>query len=210
MALNRESIGLVEQFVEQLTDKVHVIIASREKAPLAGLAIKRAKGLVLDIGEEDMAFKQSEIKELFQTQYALPLDEKMAAILSAKTEGWIMALHMLGQLMRKGCSWDSALASLPQSMTELFEYLLAEYLANQTEETRSFLRQTAFLDLMQGEDCDHIFERTGSAELLMRFETKGLFTFHIGEGMYRYHHLFRDYLRRTAGFTTGDLAKNAL
>ena len=196
---------LLEQFVGQLGEKVHVIISSREKAPLAGLAMMRAKGMVLDIAEEELAFKQAEISRLFQTQYALPLDEKMAGILSVKTEGWIMALHMLGQLMRKGCSWNSALDSLPQSMMDLFEYLLAGYLADQTEETRIFLRQTAFLDLMQGEDCDQIFDRTGSADLLRGFETKGLFTFCIGEGMYRYHHLFRDYLRRTAGFSAAAL-----
>ncbi len=198
---------LVEQFVEQLSDRIHVIIASREKAPLPGLAIKRAKGLVLDIGEADLAFKQDEIRELFQTQYALPLDERMAAILSAKTEGWIMALHMLGQLMRKGYSWESALASLPQSMLELFEHLLTYYLANQSEEIRVFLRQTAFLELMQGEDCDAIFSREQSSELLKSLETKGLFTVRIGDGMYRYHHLFRDYLRRMSGFTPAELAK---
>jgi ATP/maltotriose-dependent transcriptional regulator MalT len=192
---------LVEQFVDQLTDQIHVIIASREKAPLPGLAIKRAKGLVLDISEIDMAFKQAEIRELFQTQYALPLDERMAGILSVKTEGWIMALHMLGQLMRKGSSWESALASLPQSMMELFEYLLADYLANQSEQTRIFLRQTAMLELMRGEDCDAIFDRENSSELLRSLETKGLFTFRIGDGMYRYHHLFHDYLRRMSGFT---------
>lgn len=197
---------LVENLVDQLTDRIHIIIASRQKAPLPGLAIKRAKGLVLDISELDMAFKPSEIQELFQSQYRLPVDERLANLLWGKTEGWIMALHVLGQLMRKGSSWEAALGSLPHSMTELFDYLLDGYLSNQSEETRSFLRQTAWLDLMQGDDCDAILGRQDSAEILKGFETTGLFTFHIGEGMYRYHHLFHDYLRRTSGFSQDQLA----
>lgn len=198
-------LRLTEVLVEWLPENIHLIIASREKVQLPGLALKRAQGMVLEVEEQDLAFKDYEIMELFRQFYGLEVEPGMAGRLVARTEGWIMAIHMLGQHMKKGGSWDSALSSLPQSISELFEYLAQEYLYKQSNDIFRFLRYTAHLTILKAEDCNHIAGISNSGSILREMGSKGLFTFHIGEGLYRYHHLFQEFIQKTAPLSAAEL-----
>lgn len=189
---------LTENLIDLLPENIHLIIASREKVPLPGLAIRRARGLALEIEEQDLAFKCHEISELFHGYYGLDVDNAIAQRLVERTEGWIMAIHMLGQHMKRGASWDSALSALPQSLSELFEYLAQEYLFKQSQDIFEFLKYTAHLSILKAEDCNNILGITSGAAILKAFGSKGLFTFHMGEGLYRYHHLFQEFIQKTA------------
>lgn len=196
---------LVAAFVEWLPERIHVVIASREKVELPGLALKRARGEVLVISEADLAFTPDHITELLQKAYELEIDSELAARLAQQTEGWVMAVHMLGQHMKRGSSWETALASLPNSLSELFEFLAQDYLEKQPNFIRRFLITTAHLQLLRSEDCNGILEIDNSENILRDLERKGLFTFHMGSGLYRYHHLFQEFLQKQAGLTGEEL-----
>jgi LuxR family maltose regulon positive regulatory protein len=70
--------------------------------------------------------------------------------------------------------------------------------SRQSQETQAFLQATAILDRLCGPLCDALLgESSSSAALLVRLEQTNLFVVALDdEGYwYRYHHLFRDFLR---------------
>jgi len=194
-----EVVKLTQHLLDILPDKVHVIIASRQKILLPGLALTQAKGEILTISEHELAFKDHEIKDLFSRSYGLKIDDDLAELLIQRTEGWVMAIHMLAQHVNKGSSWEAALSALPKSLKELFEYLARDYLMKQPKNIRKFLRYTAQLQLLTTEVCDYMLDIEDSETILQELEYKGLFTFYLGDGIYRYHQLFKEFLVKLAG-----------
>lgn len=188
---------------ELLPPNIHLVVSTREKLSLPEMAVKQAKAEVLEITQEELAFKQEETRELFCTAYGVHIDREFAGILVQRTEGWAMALCMLAQLMRKGFSGPDALAALPRSLAGLFEFLAQTYLRCQPEFIRCFLGRTSHLKLLKADDCDRILGISSSADILSSLENKGLFTFRVGQGIYRYHQLFQEFLQ-TSGMLSAE------
>lgn len=201
ISAGNEVLKLTDIMIECLPENIHLVIASREKVCLPGLVLKRANGQVLDISEEDLIFGCQDIQELFKDFYGVTIDETIASKMAKRTEGWVMGIHMLGQNMKKGRSWETALASLPQSFSELFDFLASNYLSKQPEAIRRFLLSTAYLHILKVDDCNHIMGIDASAAILSDLENKGLFTVHISDGLYRYHQLFQEFLKKNGALS---------
>lgn len=197
--------ALVEALTDLLPDNAHIIITSREKIRLPSRAIRRAQGQILEIGEDDLAFKAQEVKRFFLQSYNLSIDDMMAKRLVERTEGWIMAIHMLGERLQRGQSFEAAVAVLPQSMHELFAFLLQEFLRKQPADVRKFLSRSAYLQYLKAEDCDIILGIDNSAAILAYLEDRSFFTLNIGDGLYRYHHLFQEYLQKASSLSRSEL-----
>lgn len=198
-------LALVEALTDLLPDNVHMIIASREKIRLPSKAIRRAKGQIAEIGEADLAFKDKEVKRLFLQSYNLSIDDTMAGRLVERTEGWVMAIHMLGENLQRGQAFEAAITALPQSLGELFAFLLQECLRKQPADVRRFLYRTSFLQYLKDDDCDVILGIGNSAEILFYLEDKSFFTQNI-DGLFRYHHLFQEYLQKASGLSRAELS----
>lgn len=103
----------------------------------------RAKGEVLELTQEDLAFNQEEIASFFQDYYGFGLTGEQLEILLRRTEGWIIALEMAWQALQSGATlarmWDEP----PASLRALFEYLAQEVLAKQEPRVQRFLLATA-------------------------------------------------------------------
>jgi len=203
--------SLVEGLIAQLPPRLHLILSTRQQPKLRGLARRQAKGDVLTITEADLAFTESEIAALFAARYGLNLTPGQTATLATETEGWAIALQMVWQRLQglneagERCSLtdnslDQVLDNLPESLTRsdsnLFNYLSEEVLAGQPEPIRNFLYQTAPLRHLDPPACNALTGRTDSALILRQLDETGLFTFPQGDGSYRYHHLFHEFLIR--------------
>ncbi|MCL4516490.1 MAG: transcriptional regulator [Firmicutes bacterium] len=188
-----------EYFVEHLPARLHVVVSTRRRVQWDSLPRWRAKGEVLELSQEDLAFNQEEIASFFQDYYGFGLTGEQLEILLRRTEGWIIALEMAWQALQSGATlarmWDEP----PASLRALFEYLAQEVLAKQELRVQKFLLATAIFKQLEPAACDDLCEIGDSAEVLGRLELQGLFTVSVGDGQYRYHHLFQDFLRRTAG-----------
>lgn len=198
---------LTDTLLQLLPDTAHIIIASREKVNIPALALKRAKNEVLEIGEQDLAFNEQEVRELFCRKYDCMIDETMARRLAEQTEGWVMGLQMFWQAMQKGNARIEPTPDLPRTIGDLFDFLLQDYLANQPETIRTFLLHTSHLNYLKAEVCDKILGIDASAEILKGLEDKGLFTYYVGEGYYRYHHLFQEYLKKDERLSRDELGR---
>lgn len=199
-----EVMAIVDHLLQVLPPNLSLIIATRQRPPLASMVQWRVKGDLLDISQQDLAFSANEIEALFRTQYDLTLSPEQVQRLAIETEGWVIALQMIWQGLQNGVasSLDQILAELPRSLKDLFSYLGEEVLARQPERVQNFLLRTSVLRQLEPIACDCLLGWEGSASLLRELDAEGFFLVQQGSD-YRYHHLFHDFLRqRAAGDTT--------
>ncbi|MGE5674969.1 MAG: BTAD domain-containing putative transcriptional regulator [Mycobacterium leprae] len=191
-------LSLVEQMVEQMPPQVHLVLASRRRPALAALPRWRARAEVLEFGREDLAFTPAEVEALFRDQYGVDLTANQAGGLADRTEGWIIALQLIWQGLRKGSRLLQGFDGLPDRSDALFSYLAQEVLDRQKPFVRRFLLATAVLDHLKPAVCDALVGEPGSERVLAALEENGLFIQPTDGGTYRYHQLFRQFLRGQA------------
>ncbi|HWI54004.1 MAG TPA: BTAD domain-containing putative transcriptional regulator [Symbiobacteriaceae bacterium] len=191
-------LAIVEHLVEHMPGQVHLLVASRRRPPLPSLPKWRARAEVLELGESDLVFTADEIQVLFTDQYGVNLTVQQAGELAERTEGWIIALQLIWQGLRKGSTlrqvWDRG----PDTLDALFAYLAQEVLDRQKPWVRGFLLTTAVLERLTPEACDALMGEPGSAGVLAALEENGLFIQNLGGGAFRYHQLFHQFLRERA------------
>lgn len=186
---------ILDRLISQAPKHIHVILATRYPLRLPNLTTWRVRGELLEIGQAELIFTPDEIVSLFQDQYDLALTADQVNELSAHTEGWAIALQLVGQWLKSGGN-----TSLPQAVArlsgpDLFAYLTQEVLAQQHQDIQEFLRVTAVFRQMTPDLCDCLRNANDSRQHLRFLEENGLFVVASGDGSIRYHHLFHGLLR---------------
>ena len=158
--------ALVERLITYAPPDLHVIIATRHPLGFPGLAAWRARGEVLELGRNDLAFGPPEVDALFRDVYGVPLSPAEAAALADRTEGWPIALQLAWQGLRSGAARDigALLAAGSQSTSALFDYLAHELLDRQPPEIAAFLLMTAVLRDLTPEACEAVCSPVTSSE----------------------------------------------
>ncbi|MCS6843929.1 MAG: hypothetical protein NZ528_06340 [Caldilineales bacterium] len=233
IAQSPQILDALNRLVDRAPHRLHTVLATRLPVPLPSLAAWRLRGEVLELDRSDLAFTADEIAALFAQHYGLSLSQEQVSRLLAETEGWPIALPLLG----RRSAHEAVLRPLDHA-EDLFTYLADEVLAQQPPEMVAFLRQTAVLRELTPEACRWLVdadeprkERKGgnrardgtgevevgdAAEVLRQLLDAGLFVVSLGDGHARYHPLFRQFLlrqltpqeaqaahRRAAGFYLG-------
>lgn len=192
-----EIAELTHRFLTYLPPDVHVILSTRYPLTSLNLRAWRAKGEILEIHREALAFQPAEIETLFHETYGLRLSPADVAALAHKTEGWPIALQLAWQGLRHATnpSVVSLLAQGPASLGALFDYLAQEVLERQPAEVQAFLRDTALLRELTPGACDAITATTTGEAMLAHLHESDLFVVALGEKHYRYNLLFHDFIR---------------
>lgn len=207
-AVSPDVDAAVAALIERMPDKLRVVIAARDE-PKLPLARWRALERVFDIGPEDLRFSFEEAVVFFRQTMGVNIDPKAARVLEARTEGWIAALQMAALSLRLRGPAESALpaASAGDSFSGrhryLVDYLAAEVMKEQSDETRAFLHRTSILERFCAPLCDALTGRTDSEAQLARLDQANMFLMRLDDQRqwYRYHQLFADYLRSTVSQT---------
>lgn len=188
--------AITERLVEHMPPRLHLVITTREMPSLPARARWRATGELLEIGRNALAFTPDEIRALFAQRQEVPLTDALVQTLIAETEGWPIAVQLLSEdaTRTRMPRLDDLIRRLPGPLEHLFDYLAQEVYAQQSPQIQTFLAETAVLRRLSPEVCDFLFNQTNSADILRFLEQQSLFV--IGEGAYRYHSLFYDFLRR--------------
>jgi LuxR family transcriptional regulator, maltose regulon positive regulatory protein len=185
----------------QLPANVHVVVSSRRATRLSSLPRLRMQGEVNDIGEADLRFTSEEIRELFGHTYDLQLSGRVLGALAEQTEGWIIGLQLAAQSLRTDrlMNADDLVVAIGANKRRLFEYLAEEVFRRQPAAVQKFLTESSILSTLSAESCDAILGRSNSASMLSHVEQNNLFAAELENGCWRYHHLFRDFLRHQLG-----------
>jgi LuxR family maltose regulon positive regulatory protein len=183
--------------LDHLPENMHVIVGSRADPPLP-LARLRARGQLAEIRAADLRFTPGETAQFLNETMCLGLPSEAIAEIEARTEGWVTGLQLAALSMTGRTDGARVVSHFGGSNRYLVEYLLQEVVEHQPDEIQQFLLPTSVLERLCGPLCDAVLRgQSGSDVMLHRLEQANLFVISLDdEGVwYRYHHLFRDFLR---------------
>jgi len=167
------------------------------KLPIPAL---RASGRLLEVGIEQLALTTREGQQLLRSTGTSLSFEKVTKLVG-ECEGWPAALYLTALSLRDGRAGASAAGRAIPFVgrdASISEYFRSEYLSRLSPDMVRFLRRTSILEEVCGDLCDAVFAGAGSARRLERIEHSNLFLVPLDRQRtwYRYHHLFREALRR--------------
>ena len=197
-----EPIGsFVSQFLQDVGDHCHIILASRTLLTLPDLALLVARGAVDGLDFQELAFRPDELQALARQNYNQIISDAEAEQMVVSTEGWITGillsantrqLHMAGRMRL-----------LRSSGIDLYSYLADQVLKQQPAALRDFLLRTSYMDEFDAKLCAEVMEPAwrpaGESwqSLLDALFQKNLFVTPVGEqgDSVRYHPLFQEFLQ---------------
>ncbi len=185
--------------------------------PSLPLPALRARGAIVEVRSRDLRFSLTETAQyLNQTLLSTPDDKTIAAV-HERAEGWIAGIKLVRLSLDTGTNVRELVAALASSDIDVTEYLADEVFSHQPPAIQAFLLETSILDHFCAALCDAIIEDTiaggidggidgrasgswSAAACIEWLVRANLFTVTLDEKRewYRYHHLFRDMLRRQA------------
>lgn len=202
----------LERLIDLLPPEVTVVAATRHDLPLP-LARWRVRGELAEFHFGDLRFSRDEAAALISARVGDAIDPDELVALHERTEGWAAGLGLLvSSLERIGSSGERArfLAGLERLDRSLYDYLAAEVLERQDPFVRMFLIETAVLQELTLDLCAAVTGREDAATILDELYRRNLFLVALDEDprraigtpagarpspTYRYHDLFRQFLR---------------
>lgn len=186
----------LDYFIERLPQHVHILATTRYDPPLA-LAKLRARGDLYEIRLDSLRFTRNEVNNLLNHLLNLNISDTLIDLMVERTEGWIAGLRLLALSLKTidDDKREQYITNLAQNDRYVFDLLAEEVLKQQCESIRQFLLDTSILDELTAELCDAVTQQSDTLDTLRELHRNNLFLVSLGDGSYRYHALFRDFLQ---------------
>ncbi len=185
--------ALMTRLLTLMPQNLHIVVASRH-VPQLNLAVLRLHDELTEINASALRFTTAETRDFMCNMRGHTLSNDDITSLHAQTEGWVAALQITSLSLET--SGNTALEGLgPQR--GLVDYLTMDIYAHLETDIQDFLLSTSVLDQMTPSLCDYVTGRDDSALMLQRIERANLFLVSLDSDRewYRYHHLFRSFLK---------------
>ena len=180
--------------IRHLPDNVHIVMLTRGAVPfpLGRLKVNRE---LLEIGRDELTFKEAECRKLFSVMGADHLSDLEIHELNHLTEGWAAVLCVIASHASITPGFKFLYAINPNLM-QVFDYFYEKLLVTIEIELQSFLLRTSILERICPELCEEITGHKDAHMLLTQLERSNAFITQIEplEQWYRYHLLFREFL----------------
>ncbi len=192
--------------IERLPPHFHLILATRVDPPLP-LPLLRAQHRALEIRTEQLRCTPQETRSLLQHVVGIQLPDQTLQEVTARTEGWLVGLQLLGLSLPEQVDPLTLLEQVSGEHRYILDYLTEVVLQKQPEEVQRFLLCTSILQRFNASLCDAVMEQTDSQQMLQRLEQTNLFIVSLDDKRqwYRYHALFAQALRYQLEQTHADL-----
>lgn len=188
--------------LEHLPVNGQVLIGTRADPPLP-LSRLRARGQIVELRAADLRFTSGEIKTFVQQAARAQLSDQSLRELEIASEGWITALWLIrlaAESMGQKLD-DEAIAQhlnrFSTAQRHIFDYFADEVFDQQPAELQQFLLDTCVLNRLFPDICVVLTGNDNGSLLLDDMARSSLFLIPLSdhEPVYRYHHLFEDFLR---------------
>lgn len=186
-ALNR----LVEFSPQNFT----LVIGCRSQ-PQMQLARLRAKGLLLEIGEQELRLTKLET-QLYLKQRGHELSGQALENLYTHTGGWVLGVHLASLWLGHRADAYDGNYERPDEPDTVAEYLLHSVLSTLPADEQALLMTLAVAQQVSGELVDSLTGGTDGQATLQAFEARQLFLRPLDHERhwYRFHDVFADFLR---------------
>lgn len=185
--------AVLEAVAQGVPPGSQLALLSRTTLPEA-VARARAEGRLVEVGPDDLAFRDSESRRLL-SRLGVSLSEDQARDIVAISEGWPVGLYLMALASDRT---DRVPVVAPAGSDRyVLDYIRGEVLTDLPPRTRRFLRQTSVVDELDVHLCDALVRRQDSARVLADLAQRlQLVVPTDATGRhYRYHHLLTDALR---------------
>jgi len=183
-----EGYRFLGTFLENLPLRVHLCLLTRTDPPLP-LPRLRVRGQLLELRTPDLRFTVEESREFLQQSPGLNLAPVEMEELVSRSEGWVAPLWLASNTLSRFTT------RLDDVWEGIFAYLREEVLDTLHHTQQQFLLRSVVLEPLTPAICTAILGENHLPEI----ERRNLFIERItspsGGLQYRYHPLFRDFLR---------------
>ena len=205
--IGRETVvhRLVDRLIQYSSDLVHLMITTRDIPPLA-IVKRRIQSAALVINRDDLLFTNNEVRELFHSTLKFEFGDEEIHEFKERTQGWITALQLVRQVAEQESSASGKdrtidiLKLLQQSEKDIFDYFAEEVFSRESVPTQKLLLSLSLLDSLPLDDCSKLFPDLRCSAQLPELVESNVFLTITGDSTsteeYRFHPLFRDFLRR--------------
>jgi LuxR family transcriptional regulator, maltose regulon positive regulatory protein len=172
-----------------------LLVLSTRRDPALALHRLRLAGRLHEIRGSDLAFRQDELVELLD-RAGCHLDAVWAERLNLCTEGWAAGIRIAVLSLMDGADPAQLLTTFDGDDRGVADYLVAEVLAQQPEELRTFLLTTSVCTTLPVGLAVRLSGREDAAVVLEGLCRRQALTEQVGRGrdVYRYHAVLRTYL----------------
>nr|WP_286945177.1 LuxR C-terminal-related transcriptional regulator [Pseudomonas sp. UBA6718] len=181
--------------LERLEGPVRVILSGRNH-PGFSLSRLKLENKLLYIDQHALRLSPTQIQQLNAHLGGPELSADYIDGLMAMTEGWMAGVKVA--LLAYARFGTVALERFNGSQPEIVDYFGHVVLKRLSPQMHDFLLSCALFERFDGELCDNVLERSGSALLLEDLAARELFMLPVAEqpGCYRYHALLHDFLAK--------------
>ncbi|MEF9904558.1 LuxR C-terminal-related transcriptional regulator [Streptomyces sp. P9-A2] len=188
------------EITEQLAFVLHhagrglrLVLVTRTE-PLLPLHRYRAAGELTEIRAAELAFTPEEAVALLEL-HGLSLPVHAARALVDRTRGWAAGLRLSALAARESADPELYLKEFEADRSTVADFLLAEVLKGQTQETQDLLLRVSVLKRFCPGLADALTLRSDAEPLLAGLHRENAFVEHLGHSWYQLHPLFGEILR---------------
>lgn len=191
---DEQLLRTLEFFIKYTPDQVRFVLLTREE-PKLYLGEMMVSGRYLEIEEQELRFSTDEASLFVQETLGMRMDERTINQLNELTEGWAGGLQLMALALAQ--QKDLPLGQVKGLNKYTINYLSYEILSSVSDKEKQFLILTSILNYFNESICNKLLNRNDSRLLINELSDKNMFLITIDEkeGVYRYHHLFGEFLR---------------
>lgn len=203
---NPAALGMIERLIFDLPEGIQVFLVSRAM-PALKLQRLRVGRQVLVLGNADLAFGDDEVHDFLCVHHRLGLSEAQLWEIRRELDGWPGGLVLLAEALTRLKERNPAALGPGDRVVDLIRdeanaYFDEEVFLQQPAVVRDFLLRTALLEEMDPEMAADLTGLQRVREILADLVARNIFIqVHYkspGADAYRYHPLFRGFLRTRA------------
>ncbi len=187
-AQSQHLMTTLEHLIRLLPGHVRLFLLSRERPFLCleNMLLSRAAAMITS---KELRFTRSETEELYRVLAPETVGDELVDRALAETDGWVTGLILL--LL----SGDSHLVASAGETERVFNYLAEDVLQKLEPDLQEFLLISGVPDQFTAQLLQYLVPDKPAEEWLRKIRRKDLFLYRLDEGGYRYHELFRSFLR---------------
>jgi len=190
-----ELLAALNRLVKMAPPSFTLAIGSRSQ-PALSLATLRAKGLLLELGSDELRLNPEETRGYLERS-GLRLDPETFGALYRHTEGWVVGVHLASLWLRNHPQPVEHLAELGADKNVVGDYLLRSVFEQLPGERQEQLLALGVAQQLSGELVNALTARQDGQQLLEELEAMQLFLLPMDRERqwYRFHNLFAEFLR---------------
>ncbi|MBY4677233.1 HTH-type transcriptional regulator MalT [Marinobacterium arenosum] len=180
-------------------DYLTLAVLTRTPPPL-GIPELRAKGRLVELHSDELAFDADETAELLSSHLNFEASREQAERLNRRTEGWASALKLATLTGQTPALLDEFIDQLSLGHPHIVDYLADEVIGPLAEPLKQFLYRTCILQQFNLELAQRVSGQQDAAARLAELTGQGLFISRQPQDgdsrWYRYHGLFANCLQQ--------------